>query len=253
MPSRVFTPPGSSSSSSAVTPKRKGTSAPTGIHRSSKRNKTSELVETKETNSVVSSIAIDASPVPDESGTIQIQDTREAPEEGKVTPNKLEEVTPNKLGLTPIIVEQLELLDQYRQESRGDTALTADQYATKLIPIYTIMQRELDVVSNRLSLFRAWLPALMRYVLGNMEWCKFQQKLVEDGVVAYEPTKRDLQHNEFWYWFIEHGLDARVRDSLAGSSNQLTMMDIRHAQKVVSSRGRLYILHFFNFFFILVA
>jgi hypothetical protein len=248
--SRTWTPTPTVSPSSGDISKRKVPSTPrNGIHRSSKRGKKPESPtskkhnqqseETKEEN-VVTMTASSSSPHPSntdaplassESRTISIPELREAPEEGKVMPNKI--------GLSPIIVEQLALLDKYRQASRGSTALTADQYAKKLLPIYTTMQKELDVVSNRLSFFRVWLPALMTYVLGRLEF----KKLVDDGSISPLETKRDLEHLDLWRWFIEHDLDYKVRDSLAAGQNKLTLADIRHAHKIVSSKGGLYTLH----------
>jgi hypothetical protein len=147
-------------------------------------------------------------------------------------------VIPDKLGLTGTIMEQISALDKYRQESRGDTALTAEQYAKKLVPIYNTMQAELEVMAQRLAFFRVWLHALMMYVLGGSGF----QKLVADGSIVQSSSHRDSEHLELWRWFIEHDLDVKVRNALAGRRNTLTLADIRHAHKILSKDGKLYIL-----------
>jgi hypothetical protein len=155
-----------------------------------------------------------------------VQEHAEAKEEGTVTPNKL--------GLTPIISEQLALLDMYLHQARGNTALTAKQFATKLLPIYSTMQKELRVISRRLAFFGSWLPALMMSVIGHIEF----QRLVDDKSIEPLPaTKLNVQNVELWRWFIKHDLDVRVRTSLAGGTNQLTLEDLRHAHQHVSSQG----------------
>jgi hypothetical protein len=239
------------SSSKPTSPlKRKGSSTDSrGIKRSSKRNKaphpsetqSQQSAETKDENDVIPNplgspnmiIAAPLTTSESEATPSQplIQEHTEAEEKGTVTPNKL--------GLTPLVSEQLALLDMYLHQARGDTALTAKQFATKLLPIYSTMQTELRVISRRLAFFGSWLPALMMYVVGHIEF----QRLVDDKSIEPLPTTRvNVQNFELWRWFIENNLDIRVRTSLAGGTNQLTLEDLRHAHRVVSSKGGFYFL-----------
>jgi hypothetical protein len=208
-----------------------------GVRRSSKRKTpssttgTEHIPQAEETKEDSVTQVPNAPPAISENETmlIAISET-EAPEAGNVIPDKL--------GLTRTVMEQISALDKYRQESRGDTALTAEQYAKKLVPIYNTMQTELEVVAQRLAFFRVWLYALMMYVLGGSGF----QKLVADGSIVDSSSHRDSEHLELWRWFIEHDLDVKVRKALTGRRNQLTLADIRHAHRIVSKDGKLYIL-----------
>jgi hypothetical protein len=241
---RVIVYDDSSSKPPSPLKRKKSSTDSSGIKRSSKRNKapqpsetqSQQSAETKDENDVIPNplsspiMMIAAPPTTSESeatpSQLLIQERTEVKEDGTVTPNNL--------GLTPIISEQLALLDMYLLQARGDTALTARQFATKLLPIYSTLQTELRVISRRLAFFGSWLPALMLYVIGHIEF----QRLVDEKSIESLPTKKvNVQDFELWRWFIEHNLDVRVRTSLAGGTNQLTLEDLRHAHLVVSSQG----------------